>query len=87
MQQDMYYLGQICLFPYYFKPQNFIKCDGSLLPVDKNEALFSIIGTKFGGNGVTEFRIPNLKPLVDSEVSVDVVHYYICIEGQYPPRD
>lgn len=87
MQQDVYYLGQICLFPYYFQPSGFIKCDGSLLPLDKNEALFSIIGTKFGGNGITDFRIPNLKPLADSEVSVEAVHYYICIEGQYPPRD
>ena len=87
MQQDMYYLGQICLFPYFFQVSGFIKCDGSVLPIEKNEALFSLIGTKYGGDGTHDFRIPNLKPLKNPEEPFDAVDYYICIEGPYPPRD
>jgi microcystin-dependent protein len=87
MQQDIYYLGQICLFPYNFSPRNFIKCDGRLLSTQENTPLYSIIGTTYGGNGVLNFRIPKLSAVSDSEPPFHSVDYYICIEGSYPPRD
>lgn len=87
MQQDMYYLGQICLFPYEYEPENFIKCDGRTLPIRDNEALYSLIGTKFGGDGVLNFNIPKMTGVANTEPPFTGIDYYICIQGQYPPRN
>jgi Phage Tail Collar Domain len=57
---DDIYLGEIKVFPYSFVPQGFIECKGQLLNITTNAALFSIIGTTYGGNGTTNFAVPNL---------------------------
>ena len=44
-----------------FAPQGWAKCDGQLLPINQNQALFSILGTTYGGNGQVNFGLPNLK--------------------------
>lgn len=54
-------LGEICMFPYDFAPKGWMLCDGSLLPVNSNQALFSLLGTFYGGNGITNFALPNLQ--------------------------
>lgn len=55
------YTGQICLFPYRFCPRGFALADGQMLPITGNEALFSLIGTQFGGNGRTQFALPDMR--------------------------
>lgn len=55
------YLGQISIFPFQFAPKSFAKCDGQLLPINQNQALFALLGTTYGGNGQTTFALPNLR--------------------------
>ncbi|WP_027387081.1 phage tail protein [Chryseobacterium gregarium] len=55
------YLGIIKLFAGDFAPRGFMYCDGSLLSIAQNTALFSLLGTTYGGDGQTTFALPNLK--------------------------
>lgn len=54
-------LGQVTLFAGNFEPQGWEFADGELLPIAQNQALFSIIGTTYGGNGTTNFALPDLR--------------------------
>jgi microcystin-dependent protein len=58
------YIGQIELFPYNFAPLNWLVCNGQLLPISGNDALFALIGTTYGGDGVSTFALPNLNARV-----------------------
>ncbi len=55
------YLGQIIIVPYNFTPVGWQFCQGQLLPISQNTALFSLIGTTFGGDGVHTFALPDLR--------------------------
>jgi len=54
-------LGQIAIFPYNFAPQGWAKCDGQLLAISSNTALFALIGTIYGGDGQSTFGLPDLR--------------------------
>ncbi|MBP7336173.1 phage tail protein [Niveispirillum sp.] len=56
-----YYIGEIRLFPYNNIPRDWHICDGTILPVQNNAALFSLIGNYFGGDGRNNFALPNLQ--------------------------
>jgi microcystin-dependent protein len=75
-------LGQIKLLPYAFVPMGWMLCNGAILNIQQNTALFSLIGNRFGGNGTTTFALPNL--ITTSPVSG--MEYYIAVQGLYPPR-
>lgn len=55
------FLGEMRMFGFNFAPLNWAFCDGSLMPIARNTSLFSLLGTNFGGNGVTTFAIPNVQ--------------------------
>jgi microcystin-dependent protein len=55
------FLGQIAFVPYTFVPKFWHECDGSLLPISQNQALFSLLGTTYGGNGTTNFALPDMR--------------------------
>jgi microcystin-dependent protein len=55
------YLGQIQAFGFNFAPKGWALCNGQLLPIAQNAALFSLLGTFYGGNGVQTFALPNLQ--------------------------
>ena len=55
------YIGQLMLVPYDFAPAGFAFCEGQLLPVAGNTALFSVIQTRYGGDGKTNFGLPDLR--------------------------
>ena len=55
------YLGQILVFAGNFAPRGWLPCNGQILPINQNQALFSIIGTTYGGDGITNFRLPDLR--------------------------
>jgi microcystin-dependent protein len=57
-------VAEIRLFPYNFAPRNWAFCQGQLLPIAQNTALFSLLGTTYGGNGQTTFALPNLQSRV-----------------------
>jgi microcystin-dependent protein len=55
------YLGEIRLVAFNFEPQGWAFCDGRLLPINQNQALFSLLGTYYGGDGRTTFALPDLR--------------------------
>jgi microcystin-dependent protein len=55
------FLGQIMLVPYNFAPRGWAFCAGQILPISQNSALFSLLGTSYGGNGTTTFALPDLR--------------------------
>jgi microcystin-dependent protein len=54
-------LGQIQAFGFNFAPRGWAACDGQLLPINQNQALFSLLGTIYGGDGITTFALPDLR--------------------------
>lgn len=55
------FLGEIRMFAGNFAPTGWALCDGSLLQISQNQALFSLLGTMYGGNGTTTFALPDLR--------------------------
>jgi hypothetical protein len=73
------FLGQIVLTPYNFALG--IPADGRLLSISQNEALFSLIGTTYGGNGSTTFGVPDMRSVTPANMI-----YSICGTGIYPTQ-
>jgi len=59
-----------------------VRAAGQLLPINQNQALFSLLGTKFGGDGQTTFALPNLDGVAPNGLT-----YTICIEGIFPAQN
>ena len=55
------FLGEIRMFGGNFAPLDWLFCDGQALPINSNQALFSLLGTTYGGNGQTNFKLPDLR--------------------------
>lgn len=55
------FIGEIRLFAGNYVPQDWHLCDGSVLAINGNEALFALLGTRYGGDGVTNFALPDLR--------------------------
>ena len=58
------FLSEIKLVSFNFPPKGWALCNGQLLPINQNQALFSLLGTTYGGNGQTNFALPNLRGCV-----------------------
>src|SRR5690349_11480526 len=58
---DTPFMGELRLMSFNFAPKGWAQCNGQLLPINQNQALFSLLGTTFGGNGQTNFALPNLQ--------------------------
>jgi microcystin-dependent protein len=54
------FVAEIRIFPFNFAPKGWAQCDGQLLPISQNTALFSLLGTTYGGDGKSTFALPNL---------------------------
>ena len=55
------FLSEIRIFTFNYAPQGWALCNGQLLPINQNQALFSLLGTTYGGNGQTTFALPDLR--------------------------
>lgn len=55
------FLSEIRIMSFNFAPRGWAMCNGQLMPINQNQALFSLLGTTFGGNGQTNFGLPNLQ--------------------------
>jgi microcystin-dependent protein len=62
------FLSEIRIFSFNFPPRGWALCNGQLLPINQNQALFSLLGTTYGGNGQTNFALPNLRGRVPIHV-------------------
>ncbi|WP_317259104.1 phage tail protein [Paenibacillus sp. J5C2022] len=72
-------LGEIRMVSFNFAPRGWAQCDGQLLPINQNQALFSLLGTTYGGDGRTTFALPDLRGR--SPLHVGSSNY----GGQYSP--
>jgi microcystin-dependent protein len=55
------FVAEIRIFPFNFSPTGWATCDGQILPISQNTALFSLLGVNYGGNGTSNFALPNLR--------------------------
>jgi microcystin-dependent protein len=55
------YIGQVEILAFAYAPRGWALCNGQLLPINQNQALFSLLGTTYGGNGQTNFALPDLR--------------------------
>ncbi len=74
-------LGMIYLFAGSYAPEGFAICDGSLLQMTQYQALFSIVGTTYGGDGMRTFGLPKLSSPAPG------LNYVMSRQGVYPSRD
>jgi len=82
-------IGEIKMFGGTFAPRNWAFCSGQLLPILNNSALFSILGTKYGGDGRTTFALPDLREKDKNGSPRNWINepvYIICLNGIYPSR-
>ena len=73
-------VGTIILFAGNFCPDGYSYCDGQIISITSNLVLYNIIGTRYGGDGKTNFALPKL----NTEADNIGVKYIICISGIYP---
>jgi microcystin-dependent protein len=83
------YLAEIRVFSFNFPPRGWAFCNGQTLPISQNQALFSLMGTTYGGDGIRTFQLPNLQGrmpvhmgngLVQGGVSGETTHTLISSE-------
>lgn len=67
------FLGEVKIISWNFPPKGWTFCNGQLLPINQNQALFSILGTTYGGDGRTTFALPNLQGRMPVHVGNSIV--------------
>jgi len=67
------YLGEVKIVSFNFPPKGWAFCNGQLLPINQNQALFSILGTTYGGDGRVNFALPNLQGRIPVHVGNGIV--------------
>lgn len=75
-------IGSIFLFPYNFVPMGWLECNGSTYNINQYQALYTLIGATYGGDGRTTFAVPNLA----GANPLPTLRYYIAYSGIYPSR-
>ena len=68
------FIGELCQFPYNFAPSGWAFCHGQLIQIQQNTALFALLGTAFGGDGVHNFALPDLRP---KDENGNVIQLYV----------
>ena len=85
------FLAMIKVFAGTFVPKGFMACNGQILPIRSNEALFSLLGTTYGGDGQQNFQLPDLRPVGADGKKRDWAQNeprsIICVLGSYPMRE
>ena len=79
------YIGIVKLYAGTFAPKGWAYCDGQLMSIEQNSALFSLLGTTYGGDGKSTFALPLLEDVKSGKD--DLIKYIICLSGMYPQRD
>jgi microcystin-dependent protein len=78
------YLGQIETFAFNFCPVGWAPLNGQLLSIAQNTALFALLGTTYGGNGISTFALPTAKPIFTATEATST--QCIALQGIFPPR-
>jgi microcystin-dependent protein len=78
------FVAEIRIFPFNFAPKGWAFCNGQLLPLSQNTALFSLLGTNYGGDGKSNFALPNLQgsaPMHPSDGSNGTMQHFLGETG------
>jgi microcystin-dependent protein len=67
------FMGQIEIFSFNYAPKGWALCNGQLLPINQNQALFSLLGTMYGGNGQTTFGLPDLRSRIPISMGTNII--------------
>jgi microcystin-dependent protein len=67
------FLSEIRIFSFNFAPKGWVLCNGQLMPINQNQALFSLLGTTYGGDGRVNFALPNLQGRVPVHVGQGLI--------------
>jgi hypothetical protein len=78
------YLGAIKLTASYVGEG--LPAEGQVLPIAQNPALYALLGTTYGGDGVTTFALPDLRPVAPRAANGALLTYTICDQGRFPSR-
>jgi microcystin-dependent protein len=81
------FVAEIRIFPFTFAPRGWAFCDGQLMPISQNTALFSLLGTIYGGDGKATFAIPNLKGSAAMHPNYDNPHLARHDQGEVGGSD
>jgi microcystin-dependent protein len=92
------FIGEVCQYPFRYAPKGWAYCHGQVMSIQQNQALFSLLGTTFGGDGRSTFNLPDLRPKDANgnplQLEVGDIHEgkvfiesFIALQGIYPPRD
>jgi hypothetical protein len=85
------WIGQVVQVPYNFAPRGFVFCEGQELSIQQNQALYSLIGNFYGGDGRTSFKLPDTRLLEESlkktlRAPRPPFRYAIALAGTFPSR-
>lgn len=90
------FIATISQFAFNWSPEGWQVCHGQLMSISQNQALFALIGTTYGGDGIQTFGLPDLRKknengqyYVQGEIMADGLPYiesYICVQGIFPQR-
>jgi microcystin-dependent protein len=98
MSIDGEMLGSISTFAGEYAPKGYLNCDGQLLPIASNNALYAVIGTTYGGDGKVNFALPDLRPFANDGQpdtghrrrvdwnELGIPRQVICVAGYFPSR-
>jgi microcystin-dependent protein len=75
------FLGEVRMFGFGFAPKNWAQCNGQTMSIQQNAALFALLGTMYGGNGVQTFALPNLQSRVPMHRSNDGTYVQGALGG------
>ena len=81
-----YYVGQIQPFAFLFCPTGWHAADGTILPIASNVELFALIGTTYGGDGLTTFALPRVTGKTTAPPAAKPLTYCIATSGVFPTR-
>ena len=89
------FISVITLWAGVYAPKGWMFCEGQILPINRYQALFSLIGDYYGGDGRSTFQLPDLREKDGDGAPISMAYnvkegkvaHIICIEGLYPQRD
>ena len=79
------FLGERMVSAFSFCPVGYAAMNGQLLPISQNTALFSLLGTSYGGDGASTFALPTAKPIITPTGTA--LTQCIALQGVFPPRN
>jgi microcystin-dependent protein len=90
---DEPFMGELRLMSFNFPPRSWAQCNGQLLPINQNQALFSLLGTRYGGNGQTNFALPDLRGRTPIHAGNGTTQgqqlgseYHVLTQAEMPPH-